>query len=110
MEGEKCATPTIAFTNGKLTYTSETEGAEFVSSISFADANMNNSDEIVLFTVYRISVYAKKQGYLNSDVVTKDIDFGQMVGDANRDGEISIADAVRIVNIILGNADNGSGE
>ena len=43
-------------------------------------------------------------------IATMDIDLMSLMGDANRDGEISIADAVQIVNIILGNADDGSGE
>jgi hypothetical protein len=97
---EKCATPTIALANGKLTFTSETEGASFVSSLSFADASLHNSSEVSLAAKYRISVYAKKEGYADSDVATMDIDLATM-GDTNGDGEVTIADAVAVVNIIL---------
>ena len=96
---EKCATPTIAFANGKLQFSCETEGIEFVPSISLVDAE--NTNEVNLFSVYRFSVYAKKDGYLDSDVATMNIDFNRLNGDMNHDGQISIADATAIVNIIL---------
>lgn len=98
---EKCATPTIAFTNGKLQFTCETEGVEFVPSISLIDTKMESNDKIDLFSVYRFNVYAKKEGYADSDVATMDIDFNRLNGDMNHDGQISIADATAIVNIIL---------
>ncbi len=98
---EKCATPTIAFANGKLQFTCETEGVEFVPSISLIDTEMESNDKVDLFSVYRFNVYAKKEGYADSDVATMDIDFNRLNGDMNHDGQISIADATAIVNIIL---------
>ena len=98
---QKCATPTIAFTNGKLQFTCETEGVEFVPSISLIDTEIESNDKVDLFSVYRFNVYAKKEGYADSDVATMDIDFNRLNGDMNHDGQISIADATAIVNIIL---------
>ena len=103
----KCSTPTISFDNGKLSISCEMEGVEFVSSVSFADESMHHSSEIPFATTYRISVYAKKDGYDDSDIVTCDVDFSKMIGDVNGDGEITIADAVEIVNTILGKNNAG---
>ncbi len=102
----KCATPIIAFANGKLTYSCETEGVEFVTSITISCEKTMTGNNILLANLtptYRINVYAKKDGYEDSEVATKEIDFKALKGDANDDGEITIADAVRIVDIILGN-------
>ena len=98
---EKCATPTISFSNGKLKFDCETESVTFVPTISFTDENLYQGNEIDYGTTFRISVYAKKDGYENSDVVTKDFDLAMYLGDANHDGKVSIADAVAIVDIIL---------
>ena len=100
----KCDTPTIVFDKGKVSFCSTTEGVEFVSSICFANGNLHHVNEINLTTIYRISVYAKKEGYIDSNVATADIDFSQLKGDVNNDGNITITDAVGIVNIILGNS------
>lgn len=97
---EKCATPTIAFANGKLSFSCVTEGVEFVPSISLAD--IENCEGVDIFSVYRFSVYAKKEGYLDSDVASVNIDLNKLKGDMNNDGNISIADVVALVNIILG--------
>lgn len=107
----KCSTPTISFDNGKLSISCEMEDVEFVTSVSFADESMQHSSEIPFATKYRISVYARKDGYDDSDIVTCDVDFAKMIGDVNGDGEITIADAVEIVNAILGNngADDSQG-
>ena len=97
---EKCATPTIVFANGQLSFECETEGVEFVTNISLA--NMENNSKVDLFSVYRFSVYAKKEGYADSDVASVNIDLNRLKGDMNNDGIISISDAVALVDIILG--------
>ena len=99
----KCETPTISYSEGKLLFDCATEGVEFVTSVSFADESMQHSSEIPFATTYRVSVYAKKDGYDDSGVATCDVDFAKMIGDVNGDGEITIADAVEIVNTILAN-------
>ena len=104
---KKCATPTINFADGKLQFTCETEGVEFVSKVT-----LKNSDEgeyegasVPLTTAYTVTVYAKKDGYENSDVATKEInlsgtDYGKK-GDVNGDGEVGMPDVMYIVNYIL---------
>ena len=106
-EMPKCATPTINFADGKLQFTCETEGVEFVSKVT-----LKNSDDgeyegasVPLTTAYTVTVYAKKDGYENSDVATKEIDLSGMgygkKGDVNGDGEIGMPDVMYIVNYIL---------
>jgi hypothetical protein len=67
---KKCATPTISYHNGKLTFDCATEGVEFQSTITDSDITSYNSNEIQLGVTYIISVYAIKAGYENSDVAT----------------------------------------
>lgn len=66
----QCATPTIKYEKGKLTFECETEGAEFVTSIADPDIKTYNSSEINLSVTYTIDVYAKATGYKNSETAT----------------------------------------
>ena len=67
-ETPKCATPTIYYNDGELSYKSETEGATFQYTITDTDIQSGNGDKIQLNVTYHISVYATKSGYQNSDV------------------------------------------
>ena len=69
-EIEQCATPTISYNNGKLTYHCETEGATCQSTITNTDVNSYSGNEVQLAVTYKISVYATKAGCKNSDVAT----------------------------------------
>ena len=69
-ETPKCATPTISYRNGELTYECETEGVEFVSTISDTDIRTHYDAKVQLSATYVITVYATKSGYDNSDVAT----------------------------------------
>ena len=46
LETPKCSTPTIAFIDGKLKFSCETEGVEYVSEVTVADAKKNYSGEV----------------------------------------------------------------
>ena len=70
VEIQKCATPTISYSNGKLTFGCETEGVEFVSDITDSDIKKNYSSEVFLSVTYTVKVYAVKSGYQDSDVAT----------------------------------------
>lgn len=101
---EKCATPTIIFDNGKLTFECETEGVEFKYNISMTGDQSDSGNEVLLpnlRSTYTVSVYATKEGYVNSDVATQVITYQPKTGDVNNDGDITIADAVAVVNLIL---------
>ena len=66
---EKCATPTISYSKGKLTFKSETEDAICLSTITNKDITSYSSNEVQLQVTYNISVYATKAGYENSDTI-----------------------------------------
>ena len=67
---ETCAKPTISYSKGKLTFSSETEGAVCYSSITDADITSYSSNEVELGVTYIISVYAAKTGWYNSETAT----------------------------------------
>lgn len=105
----KCEAPTISFVNGKLTFTCNTNGVEYISQITASDAKNYYDSSIVLTNKYTVSVYASKEGYENSDTVTKEITIGGnsvegsgVFGDVNGDGVVNAADIVQIANIIMG--------
>jgi hypothetical protein len=101
----KCATPTISYENGKLKFSCATEGATCQYSITDTDIKAGSGNEVQLTTTYKVTVYATKDGYENSDVATKEIDLGAsgLRGDVNEDGEVNVGDMVVISNIMSGN-------
>jgi len=68
--GNKCAMPTISYSQGKLSFESATEGAEFEYSITDTDIKSGTANEVSLCVTYTISVYATKAGYENSSIAT----------------------------------------
>ena len=74
LEGKICATPTIGYYNGELSFYCDTEGVEFHYEIKDDDikSGVGNSanSSITLTATYYISVYATKDGYNNSAVAT----------------------------------------
>ena len=103
----KCSTPTISYVDGKLTFDCETEGVKYVAKVTCTatgDGEYGVSS-IPLTTTYKVTVYATKDGYENSDVATKDINVSGgasgLRGDVNNDGTVSMPDAMFIVNKIL---------
>ena len=69
-ETPKCATPTITFKNGQLSFDCETEGVDYVSEITNTDIKKHYDATVPLKATYTVSVYATKTGYDNSDVAT----------------------------------------
>ena len=67
---EKCATPTISYANGKLTFKCETEDAVCQSTITDTDIASYSGNEVDLTVTYTITVYATREGYANSDTIT----------------------------------------
>ena len=70
VEKNKCETPTIAFIDGKLTFSCATEDVEYVSEVKCSDVSKYYTNEISLAACYDISVTAMKTGYVNSDIAT----------------------------------------
>ena len=98
---EKCATPTITYANGKVRFACETEGVEYVPTVTCSPNQLQNGNELAIGGTFTVSVYAVKEGYENSDTATTTINMSQM-GDVNADGQVSIADVTFLVNLILG--------
>ena len=67
---QTCATPTISYTNGKLSFSCDTDDVQFAYEITDADIKKGNDAEIQLYATYNITVYAYKEGYYNSEVAT----------------------------------------
>lgn len=65
-----CAMPTIDYGNGRLSFESETEGVSFVSDITSTDICKHYDAEVDLSVAYTVKVYATKEGYEDSEVVT----------------------------------------
>ncbi len=62
-----CAKPTIAYTNGELTFNTETSGAQCHYTITDADVKSGTGEKVSLAVAYNISVYASMSGYDDSE-------------------------------------------
>ena len=99
---DKCATPTINYDNGKLTFNCTTEGVEYKYKIEAIDAKEGYGNDIQMTKTYKVSVYALKDGMNNSEpAIANIIVTGGKVGDINGDNDVNAADVVKLVNIIM---------
>ena len=64
-----CATPTISYSNGKIAIECETDGAEFITTVTNMYSKTYYTNIFDLSATYNISVYAMANGYDNSDTV-----------------------------------------
>ena len=69
-EVEKCATPVVTYAEGKLSFSCETEGAEFITNVVAEDAKKYYDAEIEFSATYNIEVFATKANCENSDTVS----------------------------------------
>ena len=96
-EVEKCATPVVTYAEGKLSFSCETEGAEFVTNVVAEDAKKYYDAEIELSATYNIEVFATKANCENSDTVNVALVWVEN-GDVNVDtGVISVPAAPVLV-------------
>lgn len=105
-ETPKCAKPEISFINGKVSFSCATEGVEYISEVTLADTHKYYDSEIQLSQKYKVSVYATKTNYINSDVTTREIEIKGdnkpiVVGDVDGDGKVNVADHVKLSDIIM---------
>lgn len=70
LNNKKCEKPTISYKNNELVFSSGTEDVSFVSTISDTDIKSYSSNKIVLSATYNITVYAKRNGYEDSEIAT----------------------------------------
>jgi hypothetical protein len=101
----KCATPAIEYENGKLSFSCETEGVEYVYSTSSPSTIEKSGSDVSLPKIITVSVYATKEGYEDSDVATKEIEVSggstAKKGDVNEDGQVNGTDIQEVINIII---------
>ena len=99
---EKCPKPTINIVNGRAVFNCETADVYYRWSISTPsgrkDLRFSNYNYVYLLPI-TLNVFATKSGYLPSDVAT--YEFSGLEGDVNNDGEVNVADHVKLSDIIL---------
>ena len=103
-ETKKCATPTISLIEGELQFSCETEGVEYQWEIAVGEDQKGTSNKVSLTGVYKVTVYATKTGYDDSDVATAEFTMSSgsgIKGDVNGDGKVDVSDVVGTANIIL---------
>ena len=101
----QCATPNIDYVDGELTFNCETEDVEFVYDITSSISGKGTNVTLPTKTTYIVTVYAKKEGYENSEVATKEIEVSggstAKKGDVNEDGNVNGTDIQEVINIIV---------
>ena len=100
-EPKKCATPTISFENGEIIFSCETEGVEYISNITAPDAKAYYDGRLKPTYKFKVTVYATKVGFYNSDTTTAEFTATGVFGDLNGDGKVDVADHVKLSSIIL---------
>ena len=96
-EIEKCETPSVVYKDGKLTLTSGTEGAEFITKVVADDAKTFYDAEIELSASYSIEVFALKDGCENSDTVNVTLCWIDQDGADEENGIINVPSAPVLV-------------
>ena len=95
-----CATPTYSLVGSTLKFECETPGVTYHYNYTVEGENADHLDTGGKCTV---TFYAKKEGYTDSLPVTAVVDMpATLKGDVNQDGQVTITDAVNVVDIILG--------
>lgn len=128
VEVPQCATPTIDYSNWKVTFSCETEGAEIVAKAVCSDTQEGNGEAISLMPTYTITAYAKAEGYRDSDVTTAtigwkngrpviirgfsniDLEEGEPICDVNNDGAVDVADIATIISAMASKSREGGAE
>ena len=103
-EVKKCATPVIAFYDGKLIFRCQTEDVEYKYQIATPVMSANDGNNVTTPTKIQLIVYATKEGYEPSDAVTNEIDLSALIGklgDVNGDGVVNGTDIQEVINIIV---------
>ena len=95
---EKCSKPTINIVDGRFVFNCEMPNVRYNWSISTPSGTNGRYDSSVSLPI-SLNVFATKSGYLPSDVAT--YEFSGLEGDVNNDGEVNVADHVKLSDIIL---------
>ena len=96
---EQCAKPTITLADGRLTFSCETEGVTFVYELATTSATGGEGQTVDLPTA--ISVYAKKDGFIDSETATMPFNISGLKGDVDGDGNVNAVDLTKLIEILL---------
>ena len=87
---QKCATPSISYSDGKLLFSCETEGAKCYYTLNNSDVKtgetLAESNNVNLSACYDITCYAKAEGFVNSDIATAKLYWLTSSGSLEGDG------------------------
>ena len=100
---EKCATPTVSYKNGILSFASDTPDVVFHYTITSVDSQKKAGNDIDISGNCKVTIYASKKGYEDSDTVETVVNIIGKQGDVNRDGDVNVADHVKLSDIIMNN-------
>ena len=102
---QKCETPTITVDGGTIKFDCKTSGVMYHYNISSADAKSDVANSsIEVKNSYTITVYASKEGYVDSEVARASFQVAGAgkKGDVNGDNKVDVADHVELSKIIMG--------
>lgn len=106
----QCEKPKISYANGNVSFTCDTSGATFNSTVEYVENSFNNASEFPAPSHFRVRVVAVKDGYLPSEMAEQEFALAGIVdaktgdykeGDVNRDGNVNDADRLKLTNIIM---------
>ncbi len=99
----KCEKPVITFINGKLSFSCATPGVDFHWTIKNSNSDDGTGVSSEVYPSFTVSVVATKEGYVSSDMETRQFDCntGALKGDVDGNGVVNVADHVELSNIIL---------
>ncbi len=104
-EIKKCATPTISYQKGELSFACATPDVEFHWSVTNATGENSSGSGIssAVSPWFKVSVYATKKGFDNSDTTTRQFEYnnGGLKGDVDGNGVVNVADHVELSKIIM---------
>ena len=101
---QKCETPTITIDGGIIKFDCKTSGVMYHYNISSADAKSDVANSsIEVKNNYTITVYASKEGYIDSEVARASFQVAGAgkKGDVDGNGVVNVADHVELSKIIL---------
>lgn len=101
---QKCETPTITIDGNKIKFDCKTNGVIFHYTLTSAEAKSDiTNNDIEVKNNYTISVYASKEGYVDSEVAREEFQIEALGkrGDLTGDGVVNVADHVELTKIIM---------
>lgn len=99
-ETGKCEKPTTTIVDGKIHFSCSTQGVTYTYNVTACTPSGVGND--ITPSSLKITVYASKPGFANSDTATMEIDtFVGVFGDLTGDGKVDVADHVKLSEIIM---------